>query len=213
MCGGTGEEKAADAEIQKHCDAVKADVEKHLNKKFDTFEAKKYTSQVVAGTNYFIKVHVGNNDCIHIRIYKTLPHAGSQLYMHGVQEGKNLEHPVEYFDQNAGNWHCKNSLQYTLNLISLECQIWACILLKFRELPNEYSTHMTYPSGSPIDLCSDHYILSTGKQGLKKEILMGSRLKALDISIRCVSDAGFIGIQRNSVSMWISQIYALSMHP
>jgi len=98
MCGGTGEEKPADESVQKHCDAVKADVEKHLNKKFDVFEAKSYKSQVVAGTNFFVKVHVGNNECIHVRIFRSLPHAGSELQMHGVKEGKNLEHPVEYFD-------------------------------------------------------------------------------------------------------------------
>jgi len=102
MCGGTGDEKPADADVQGHCDAVKADVEKHLGKTFETFEAKSYKSQVVAGTNYFVKVHVGNDECVHIRIYRTLPHAGSERILHGVQDGKNLQHPVEYFDQNAG---------------------------------------------------------------------------------------------------------------
>ena len=46
MCGGTGDEKPADADVQGHCDAVKADVEKHLGKTFETFEAKSYKSQV-----------------------------------------------------------------------------------------------------------------------------------------------------------------------
>ena len=46
ICGGTGDEKPADADVQGHCDAVKADVEKHLGKTFETFEAKSYKSQV-----------------------------------------------------------------------------------------------------------------------------------------------------------------------
>ena len=46
MCGGTGDEKPADADVQGHCDAVKADVEKHLGKTFKTFEAKSFKSQV-----------------------------------------------------------------------------------------------------------------------------------------------------------------------
>ena len=46
MCGGTGDEKPADADVQGHCDAVKADVEKHLGKTFETFEAKSFKSQV-----------------------------------------------------------------------------------------------------------------------------------------------------------------------
>ena len=52
MCGGTGDEKPADESVQKHCDAVKADVEKHLNKKFDVFEAKSYKSQVVSMSDW-----------------------------------------------------------------------------------------------------------------------------------------------------------------
>merc|ERR1712226_111795 len=103
ICGGPTEQKPADEAVQKHCDAVKAAVEAKTGKKYDVFEAKHYISQVVAGTNYFVKVHVGNNECVHVRIYQTLPHAGSELMMHGVQEGKNLDHPVEYFEQNAGD--------------------------------------------------------------------------------------------------------------
>ena len=41
MCGGgTGEEEPADESVQKHCDAVKADVEKHLNKTIDAILVK-----------------------------------------------------------------------------------------------------------------------------------------------------------------------------
>jgi len=103
-CGGLGETKPADDKIQGHVDAVKADVEKHLNKKFDVFEAKSYASQVVAGANYFVKVLIGNDEYIHLRIHKTLPHAGNQILLHGVQEGKTLEHPIDHMEQNAGDW-------------------------------------------------------------------------------------------------------------
>ena len=64
MCGGTGDEKPADESVQKHCDAVKADVEKHLNKKFDVFEAKSYKSQVVC--------QIGNNSHVIYQL-KTCP--------------------------------------------------------------------------------------------------------------------------------------------
>merc|ERR1712168_1321454 len=70
MPGGLGSDLSADAEVQKHCDKVKRDVEKHLKKKFKVFEAKSYRSQVVAGMNFYVKVHVGNNECVHVRIWQ-----------------------------------------------------------------------------------------------------------------------------------------------
>lgn len=101
--GGLSDIKPADDKIQGHVEAVKADVEKHLNKKFDVFEAKTYASQVVAGANYFVKVHIGNEEYIHLRIHRTLPHAGNEILFHGVQEGKKLEDPIDHLEQNAGN--------------------------------------------------------------------------------------------------------------
>lgn len=111
--GGNGEVKSADEAVQKYCDTVKADVETKTGKTYDVFEAKSYTryprysSREVAGTNYFVKVHVGNNECVHIRIFQPSPrptkrYYGSNLMMHGVQEGKKTNDPVEYFEQNAG---------------------------------------------------------------------------------------------------------------
>ena len=46
LCGGTGDEKPADAELQKHVDSVKSHVETKLGKTFQVFEAKTYKSQV-----------------------------------------------------------------------------------------------------------------------------------------------------------------------
>uniref|UniRef100_A0AAV2L6D8 Cystatin-B n=1 Tax=Knipowitschia caucasica TaxID=637954 RepID=A0AAV2L6D8_KNICA len=75
-CGGTSTVKPADPEIQGICESVKEKVEEKANKKYATFEAKSYTTQVVAGTNYFVKVHVGGDDHVHLRIFKGLPHTG-----------------------------------------------------------------------------------------------------------------------------------------
>merc|ERR1712212_1432207 len=102
-CGGLSDTQPADDKIQGHVNAVKGSVEAHLGKKFEVFEAKSYASQVVAGANYFVKGHVGNDEFIHLRIHKTLPHAGNQILFHGVQEGKKLEDPIEHLEQNAGD--------------------------------------------------------------------------------------------------------------
>merc|ERR1711951_345621 len=93
---GSPAEIPAGAEVQKHCDAVKSAVEKHLKKTFKVFEAKSCKIQQVSGRNFFVKVHVGNNECVHVRIYQNW---SQELEMSGVQEGKNLEDPIEFVDR------------------------------------------------------------------------------------------------------------------
>lgn len=97
LCGGPSDVKEADKEVQHICDSVKTQVEAKTGKKYQTFEAKSYKTQVVAGTNYFVKVHVGGEDHIHIRVFKGLPHTGGELQVHGFQESKAHHDPIEYF--------------------------------------------------------------------------------------------------------------------
>lgn len=58
MIGGgiTLEDKQATPEVQKIIAQVKEQVESELNEHFDIFEAVSYRTQVVAGTNFFVKV-------------------------------------------------------------------------------------------------------------------------------------------------------------
>ncbi|KAG9281532.1 cystatin-B-like [Astyanax mexicanus] len=97
MCGGMGEEKPATPEIQNICDTVKSDAEKKSGQNFGVFVAKSFTTQVVAGTNYFIKVHVGGEEYVHLRVFKSLPHAGEKLQVHGVKTSKTHNEPISYF--------------------------------------------------------------------------------------------------------------------
>lgn len=96
-CGGTGDSKPADAEINELCQQVKGHAEAHANKKFEVFEPVEYKSQVVCGTNYFVKVKVGAEEHVHVRVHKTLPHAGSELSVHSMQHGKTSACPLEHF--------------------------------------------------------------------------------------------------------------------
>ena len=58
---------------------VKPQVESLMNTTYETFEAVEYTTQVVAGTNYVIKVHVGNGQHLSVKVFRPLPCNGDEL--------------------------------------------------------------------------------------------------------------------------------------
>ncbi|XP_034025351.1 cystatin-B-like isoform X2 [Thalassophryne amazonica] len=94
LVGGFSDVKDADEEIQQLCDQVKTQVEGKAGKNFAVFIAKQYKSQVVAGTNYIIKVYVGDDEYVHLQIYKKLPCYGGTVELSKVQVGKTLACPL-----------------------------------------------------------------------------------------------------------------------
>ncbi|XP_032832493.1 cystatin-B-like [Petromyzon marinus] len=97
LCGGTHKVQTATADIQKIAEEMKSHAEEKTGKKFTVFEAKTFTTQVVAGTNYFIKVHVGNEEYIHLRVYEPLPHTNQKRSLHSVEHPKQLGDELKYF--------------------------------------------------------------------------------------------------------------------
>ena len=81
MIGGFDDVSECTEDIIILANNMKEQVENTLGETFDIFEPILYTSQVVAGTNYNIKVHVGEQRFIHIKIYVPLPvyNAANQL--------------------------------------------------------------------------------------------------------------------------------------
>ncbi|XP_006760275.1 PREDICTED: cystatin-B-like isoform X2 [Myotis davidii] len=56
MLGAPSKVEPATEDIQAIADKVKSQLEEKENKKYPTFKATEYMSQLVHGTNYFIKV-------------------------------------------------------------------------------------------------------------------------------------------------------------
>ncbi|KAG7524008.1 cystatin-B-like [Solea senegalensis] len=97
-CGGLSEPaREADEEIQKLCDSVKIQVEAKVGRNLDVYIAKLYKTQVVAGTNYFIKVYVGGDEYFHLRINQKLPCDRGEAELHSLQQHKTLDDPIVYF--------------------------------------------------------------------------------------------------------------------
>lgn len=101
LCGGTGEEKAASDEVQALLESVKAEIVAKLGSEPAQFKATHFKTQVVAGTNYFIRVLIGDDKHVHVRIYK---HFSGSVQVHGVKHhdvgGVGADVGLEYFDQN-----------------------------------------------------------------------------------------------------------------
>ncbi|KAF7238113.1 Cystatin-B [Varanus komodoensis] len=96
-CGGTSDAKPATAETQQIVQEVKPQVEEKEGKRFEVFDAVEFKTQVVAGMNYFIKVHVGNAEYIHVRIFKSLPHENKPLALTSYQSKKAKHDELTFF--------------------------------------------------------------------------------------------------------------------
>ena len=94
MCGGFGDAEDADEEIKAIAKEIKPQVEKALGAKYSQFEAVKYISQVVAGTNYKIKVKVGDKQYVHIKVYVPLPCKNAPNELLEQEAGKTLDDPL-----------------------------------------------------------------------------------------------------------------------
>ncbi|XP_054044706.1 cystatin-B-like [Rissa tridactyla] len=97
LCGGTSAARPATDETQQIADEVKPQIEEKEGKTFDVFTAVEFKTQVVAGTNYFIKVHVGNDEFMHLRVFRSLPHENKPLSLHSYQSSKTKHDELAFF--------------------------------------------------------------------------------------------------------------------
>ena len=94
MLGGPGAAQDADEEIKKIAKGMKENAEKALGETYTEFEAVKFTRQIVNGTNYNIKVKVGGEKYIHIKVHVPLPNKNEANKLLEQHKDKTLADPL-----------------------------------------------------------------------------------------------------------------------
>mmetsp|Transcript_34490 Transcript_34490/g.82744 ORF Transcript_34490/g.82744 Transcript_34490/m.82744 type:complete len:104 (+) Transcript_34490:88-399(+) len=100
--GAVGEASDATPEVKQMCENLRAAAQEKAqaagwNGLFTEFTAMKVSKQVVAGTNYFVKVKVGDGKFIHLRAHEPLPHTGMPPSVHSLQLDKAEADSLDYF--------------------------------------------------------------------------------------------------------------------
>ncbi|OTF77018.1 hypothetical protein BLA29_012611 [Euroglyphus maynei] len=100
ICGGIAPESAEiDPNVREMVKKFQPKVEQKFGRKFQRFEPIKIRTQLVAGTNYFVKCHIGGDDYVHLRIYEPLPCMSKQPELIAIHpEMKKLNDPLDYFE-------------------------------------------------------------------------------------------------------------------
>ncbi|XP_033635711.1 cystatin-A-like [Asterias rubens] len=94
MVGGMGAINPATEEVQGYIDEVKLKVEEAVKRTLDTYTATVYSTQLVNGTNYFVKVDVGGNKFVHVRLHRTF---GGEVTFTSCQDDKTKDDELTYF--------------------------------------------------------------------------------------------------------------------
>uniref|UniRef100_A0A8B9TIX3 Cystatin domain-containing protein n=1 Tax=Anas platyrhynchos TaxID=8839 RepID=A0A8B9TIX3_ANAPL len=95
--GGLSETQPATPEVQHIADQVKPEFERREHKRYDTFRAIVYRTQVVAGTNYFIKVQISDTSYAHLVVFQALPYEKKDPIIIRYVIDKTRDDPLEYF--------------------------------------------------------------------------------------------------------------------
>ena len=94
MLGGFGDAKDADDNVKALAKGMKEKAETALGETYGEFEAVKFKTQVVAGTNYLIKVKVGGDKYVHLKVHVPLPCKNSPNELLEQEKGKTLADPL-----------------------------------------------------------------------------------------------------------------------
>jgi len=78
LCGGfKSTTENIPPEVSDIASSFRADIQAMIRPggaDFIQFDCIQYTTQVVAGTNYKMKINIGGSEYVHIKVFKPLPH-------------------------------------------------------------------------------------------------------------------------------------------
>ena len=94
MPGSFNNAKEATEEVKTLAKGMKEQVEKQLGQTFDRFDAVVFSTQVVAGTNYLIKVQVGEEKFVHIKVHVPLAFKNAPNELLECEGGKTFLDPL-----------------------------------------------------------------------------------------------------------------------
>jgi cystatin-A/B len=98
--GGRSETLPATHKVQKIVNQVKKEAQNRALEwhcRFSEFVAVSYNYQVVQGTLYFVKVHIGEQRFIHLRVFEPLPHTELPPSLQAMEINKKADSPIRYF--------------------------------------------------------------------------------------------------------------------
>ena len=76
-------------------ESVRQGVEHELGHPVSVYEVLEAHSQVVAGTNYKLKVRVSDTECVHLKVYVPLPHLRMLPRLDNFQAGHTVTSPLD----------------------------------------------------------------------------------------------------------------------
>ncbi|XP_072473130.1 cystatin-A-like [Notamacropus eugenii] len=94
MPGGFSDPQPATQDIQEIVCKVKPQFEQMTNETYGCFRAVIYRAQVVAGMNYLVKVHLGNDSYAHLKIFVPLPVINQPPILTAYQIPKTKDDPL-----------------------------------------------------------------------------------------------------------------------
>jgi hypothetical protein len=95
LAGGFHTPKEADEETQSLVNSLLEEIEERLQYKIFDIKVVCYSTQVVAGINYLVKVQVNEEKFAHIKIAKPLPHTHQPPFVMAVAtEGIVIDSPL-----------------------------------------------------------------------------------------------------------------------